>query len=50
MITLIEYNEKNFKSEGELFNIITDAMHQNGIKYIPHDTSVDKCLATISSE
>lgn len=35
MITLIEYNEKHFKSEGELFNIITDAMHQNGIKYIP---------------
>lgn len=35
MITLIEYNEKNFKTEGELFNIITDAMHQNGIKYIP---------------
>lgn len=35
MITLIEYNEKNFKSEGELFNIISDAMHQNGIKYIP---------------
>ena len=35
MITLIEYNEKNFKTEGELFNIITDAMHQNGIRYIP---------------
>lgn len=35
MITLIEYNEKHFKSEGKLFNIITDAMHQNGIKYIP---------------
>lgn len=35
MITLIEYNEKDFKTEGELFNIITDAMHQNGIRYIP---------------
>lgn len=35
MIALLDYNEKNFKSEGELFNIITDAMHQNGIKYIP---------------
>ena len=35
MITLIEYNEKDFKTEGELFNIITDVMHQNGIRYIP---------------
>lgn len=35
MITLIEYNEKDFKTEGELFNIITDAMHQHGIRYIP---------------
>ena len=35
MITLLEYNEKDFKTEGELFNIITSAMHQNGIRYIP---------------
>lgn len=35
MITLLEYNEKDFKTEGELFNIITDAMHQKGIRYIP---------------
>ncbi len=60
MIALLDYNEKNFKSEGELFNIITDAMHQNGIKYIPivkgynlngnKKTIVDLGLEMIDSE
>lgn len=35
MIVTIEYDENDFETNATLFNIITAAMHQNNINYIP---------------